>query len=148
MATPKYFTFAEMIRSRTAKDLGIDNTPTWEEIDNLRDLCENILDPLRAAYGKRTRVSSGFRCERLNKAVGGSKTSVHKRGSAADLQPIEDTFDNFRNFVVAWFKATGTKFDQILLERDKRTGELWIHIGQYNNSGQQRGIIRIMEVNG
>lgn len=143
---PQYFSFAEMIRSETARKKGIDNTPTWDVIDNLRDLCDNILDPLRAAYGKRVRVSSGFRCEKLNTAVKGAKTSVHKRGSAADLQPIDDTFANFRDFVVEWFRATGTKFDQLLVERDKKEGTMWLHIGQYNNAGQQRGQIKVMEV--
>ena len=54
--------------------------------------------------------------------------------------------EEFRDFVVEWFRKTGTRFDQILLERNKTTGAKWIHIGLYNNAGQQRGQIKVMEV--
>lgn len=143
MAT--YFTLAELLKSNTAKKNGIDNTPTFEVVDHLRELTEKILDPLRAAWGKPIRVSSGYRCPKLNSAVKGSATSVHMIGYAADLQ-TSGSFSKFRDFVVAWFKSTNTKFDQLLLERDEKTGDQWIHIGLYNNAGQQRGIVKVMEV--
>lgn len=143
MAT--YFTLAELLKSNTAKQNGIDNTPTFEVVRHLEELTEKILDPLRAAWGKPIRVKSGYRCPRLNAAVGGSKTSVHMIGYAADLQ-TSGSFSIFRDFTVAWFKSTYTKFDQLLLERDEKTGDQWIHIGLYNNAGQQRGIVKVMEV--
>ena len=92
MAT--YFTLAELLKSNTAKQNGIDNTPTFEVVRHLEELTEKILDPLRAAWGKPIRVKSGYRCPRLNAAVGGSKTSVHMIGYAADLQ----TSGSFRYF--------------------------------------------------
>lgn len=143
MAT--YFTLAELLRSDTAKKKNIDNTPSWEVVAHLAELVEKILDPLRAAYGMPIRVSSGYRCEKLNKAVGGASTSVHMLGYAADLQ-VSGSFNKFRDFVVEWVKKTGVKFDQILLESDKKKGAKWIHVGLYNNSGQQRGQIMVMEV--
>lgn len=142
---PTYFTLAELLKSDTAKRKGIDNTPTWEVVANLLELTRDFLDPLRAAWGKPIRVSSGYRCERLNKAVGGSATSVHKKGWAADLQ-TSGSFAKFRDFVVAWVREKGIKFDQLLLERDRKTGAQWIHVGLRNNAGQQRGIIKVMEV--
>lgn len=144
---PTYFTLKELLKSNTAEAQGIDNTPTWKVVDNLRDLTDTILDPLRAAWGGPIRVTSGYRSELLNTAVGGAPTSVHKRGSAADIKPSgKGTFTEFRDFVVRWFKTTGTKFDQLLIERNAKTGDMWLHIGQYNNNGQQRGQIKFMEI--
>ena len=142
---PKYFTLAEMLRSDTAAKKGIDNTPTWDDVAHLLELTETILDPLRAAWGKPIRVSSGFRCARLNTAVGGARKSVHMIGYAADLQ-TSGSFDKFWNFVLDWLSKSGTKFDQVIIEKDTRTGARWIHIGLYNNSGQQRRQIKTMEV--
>lgn len=145
MAAFKYFTLQELIRSEVAAKKKIDNTPTFEVVEHLRELTEKVLEPLRAAYGMSINVSSGYRCPALNKAVGGSATSVHQIGYAVDLQ-VSGSFEEFRDFVVEWFRKTGTRFDQILLERNKATGAKWIHIGLYNNAGQQRGQIKVMEV--
>ena len=81
----KYFTIKEMTKSSTAKANGIDNTPSDEEITNLQKLIEAVLDPLREWWGKPIRVNSGYRCEALNEAVGGSNTSQHRLGEAADI---------------------------------------------------------------
>lgn len=139
MAKHKYFELDEFISSPTAKKKGIDNTPSFEVVEHLDELVEKILDPLRAAYGMPIRVTSGYRCPALNKVVGGSDTSVHQIGRACDLQ-VGGSFDKFVCFAADWFKKTGTKFDQILIE--SANGVKWLHIGQYNNVGQQRGIIK------
>lgn len=145
MAKFRYFTLAELIKSDTAKKKGIDNTPDFEVVEHLSELVEKVLDPMRAAYGMPIKVSSGYRCPALNKAVNGAATSVHQIGYAADLQ-VGGSFNKFRDFVVEWFRKTGTKFDQLLLESDRRTGAKWIHVGLYNNARQQRGQIKVMEV--
>lgn len=139
----QYFELDEFINSSTAKKKGIDNTPSFEVVEHLDELVEKILDPLRAAYGMSIRVTSGYRCPALNKAVGGSDTSVHQIGYAADLQ-VGGSFDKFVAFVKDWLLKTGTKFDQLLIEKNK-SGERWVHIGLKNNSGQQRGQIKLME---
>jgi uncharacterized protein YcbK (DUF882 family) len=144
MTNHKYFTLAELLKSSEAKKRGIDNTPTFEIVAHLDELVGTVMDPLRAAYGQPIKVSSGYRCPELNRAVSGSATSVHMIGYAADLQ-VGGSFTKFRDFVVEWFRKTGTKFDQLLLESDRRTGAKWIHIGLYNNAGQQRGQIKVME---
>lgn len=145
MGKHKYFELNEFIRSDTAKKKGIDNTPTFELVEHLDRLVDEFLDPLRAAFGMPIKISSGYRCPALNKAVNGAATSVHMIGYAADLQ-VGGSFNKFRDFVVEWVKKTGTKFDQILLESNSKTGAKWIHVGLYNNAGQQRGQIKVMEV--
>ena len=91
--------------------------------------------------GQAIRVTSGYRCAALNTAVGGSATSAHLRGYAADLQTTGD-FGAFRDFVTRWAKTSGVKFDQIIVESDGRTS--WIHVGLYNSAGQQRGQLKTM----
>lgn len=143
MSTHKYFTLAELVKSDTAKKKNIDNTPSWEVVEHLSELVEKVLDPLRAAYGMPIKISSGYRCPALNKAVKGAATSVHMIGYAADMQ-VSGSFDKFRDFVVEWLKKTGTRFDQLLIESNS-SGAKWLHIGLYSNSGQQRGQIKLIE---
>lgn len=116
----KYFTIEELTRSDTATAKGIDNTPTPEIKANLERLVDKVLDGLREIYGKPITVNSGYRCPELNKAVGGSKTSDHVKGFAADLtggskQENEKIFNIIRdNF--AW--------TQLINERDFS----WVHV--------------------
>lgn len=131
----RYFKVAEMLKSETAEKNQINNTPSAEIEQNVEELLE-VLDDLREFYGKPIRITSGFRCTELNKLVGGSPTSAHGVGYAADLQPMGDTFDNFKAEVLRWLD-TGVKFDQCIIERNKNTQ--WVHFGLYNRKGQQRG---------
>lgn len=145
MGKHKYFELSEFIRSDVAKKKGIDNTPTFEVVEHLEELVEKVLDPLRAAYGMPIKISSGYRCPALNRAVSGSPTSVHMIGYAADMQ-VGGSFNKFRDFTVEWLKKTGTRFDQLIEEKDLRSGARWMHIGLYSNSGQQRGQIKNIEI--
>lgn len=82
----KYFTITELCASQKAKAYGINNhTISATVADNLVRLVDNVLDPLRKAYGKPITVSSGYRCEKLNRLVGGVTNSDHLLGMAADL---------------------------------------------------------------
>ena len=86
MQLSEHFTLEELIRSDAATRLAIDNTPGDTEINNLRRLCVEILEPLRQSVGVPVRVTSGLRVPVLNTAVGGSATSDHCHGRAADIQ--------------------------------------------------------------
>jgi hypothetical protein len=79
------FTVAEMTVSQEAVRRGILNNPTQEHISNLQKLCNDILEPLRARIGRPIVVTSGFRSPAVNQFVGGSKTSDHMKGCAADI---------------------------------------------------------------
>lgn len=81
----KYFSFQEMERSDAATRYAIDNTIPADLKNNVAQLIDNVLDPLREAWGRPLLVTSGYRCQRLNKVVGGSATSHHMRGMAADI---------------------------------------------------------------
>jgi hypothetical protein len=80
------FSLKELTKSDTATRLGIDNTPDDETIDNLKMLCEKVLQPVRDHFGKSVTVNSGFRSSETNQATGGSKSSDHVKGQAADIE--------------------------------------------------------------
>ena len=80
------FSLKEMTRSDAATRLGLNNTPDEKTIDNLKMLCEKVLQPVRDHFGKTVTVTSGFRSSETNQAIGGSKSSDHVRGQAADIE--------------------------------------------------------------
>jgi hypothetical protein len=83
------FTYGEFVKSYTATRFGIDNVPqlekTWKNIENL---AVNVIQPVRDEFGP-IRITSGFRCAKLNKKINGSKNSNHVKGEAADIEPVE-----------------------------------------------------------
>lgn len=148
MYTPEYFTFKELVYSDTAQARNIDNIPPWESIGNLLSLCENILDPLRRAWGKPIKINSAFRCQQLNDAIkGSSPTSVHRFGKAADLWPIGygSKFNEFASFVVKFLQDNNIGFDQVIIESNSQ-GQKWVHIGEYSTTGLQRGQVKNMHI--
>ena len=84
----KYFTLSELLKSDNALKNKLWNGAPKEAEENLRALVDEVLDPLREAYGRPIRVASGYRCPKLNRLVGGSPNSQHMRGEAADIQPV------------------------------------------------------------
>lgn len=152
----KYFTFNEFIESETAKQKQIDNTPEQWQLDNAEEFVNNLLDHLREDWGiycnlcnlgtGALRISSGIRCEELNKAVGGSKTSAHYRGYAADLIPYNGNLKEFKRFCIEWLKEKD--FDQFISEdEDENKIPRWIHLGYKNSSGQFRKAFMYMKNN-
>ncbi|MDO4971495.1 MAG: D-Ala-D-Ala carboxypeptidase family metallohydrolase [Bacteroidales bacterium] len=117
----KHFTLEELTRSTTASLRGIDNTPSAEAIGCLEQLVEHILDPLREAWGKPIHVNSGYRCPRLNKEVGGSPSSQHMKGQAADIT-TGNPADNRRLYHL--LSTQNLPVDQAINERDFS----WIHL--------------------
>ena len=136
MTTKSYFTIAELCASDTAKKYGIDNTPNPIITSYLQQLI-TFLNPLREAWGSAIKVTSGYRCEKLNSFVGGSKTSSHMIGYGVDLIPTNGKMNEFKKFIVDYMKTR--MFDQCIIEKSGKTE--WIHIGLYNAKGQQRRMI-------
>lgn len=137
----KYFQLEEFLDSSVARQKSISNLPSWDIIEHLREL-GFFLDDLREAWGSGINVSSGYRNEALNKAVGGVQNSVHQIGYAADIVPANGKFKEFAEFVENWAKDKA--YDQIIVEKSKKTK--WIHIGLYNNNHKQRRMCFLMDV--
>ena len=120
-----HFTIEEMYASDTAKRLGIDNKPTTQKMINLVYLCAFVLEPLRVAMNEPIKIGSGYRCEKLNKAVGGVYNSQHLKGQAADLCIDGDIKKGKR-----WFNyiKDHLPFDQLIWEHNQKTGSYWVHV--------------------
>lgn len=117
----EFFSIKELCKSATADKLGITNTPTKEIEENLTKLIDYILDPLRRAWGKPIMVNSGYRCPKLNRAVGGATTSQHLTGQAADIstgskEQNKKLFQLIQNLKLP--------FDQVI-DESKFT---WVHV--------------------
>ena len=111
MNLTKNFTLAEMVKSETALRHDMDNTPGEAEIANLKQLAEKVLQPVRDAYGKGVKVNSGYRHPEVNAKVGGSKTSDHCKGQAADIE-----IPGVANADLAKWITENLDFTQVILE--------------------------------
>jgi hypothetical protein len=133
----KYFSINELSASTEARKMGIDNTPTTEARANLTALVEAVLDPLRERYGYPVMVSSGYRCPRLNKAVGGSATSQHVKGEAADIY-VGKARDKAMLFSLIYYLLP---YDQLIWERGNDEAPAWIHVS-YREGRNRRECLR------
>ena len=112
-----------MTKSATAVRKGIKNDPSIQVCQSLTALIEKVLDPLREAYGKPIIVTSGYRCEKLNKAVGGAASSQHVKGEAADIRSVQDTPEENKKLFDLIVKL-GLPFDQLINEYNYD----WVHV--------------------
>lgn len=119
----KHFTLRELTKSDTAIRKGIKNVPNRQEEQNLITLVDKILDPLREAYKKPIIVTSGFRCEELNRLVGGSKTSQHRTGQAVDIRTVSDTPEENKK-LYDLIIGLNLPFDQLINEYNFD----WVHV--------------------
>lgn len=121
METPRYFDLTELLASKAAVQKKIPNLPTWEQVDNLRKL-GLLLDKIRVRFGRPITVSSGFRCDKLNAAVGGSKKSQHKNGEAADCESYDNRalFNTVKDMIEKGEITVGQLIDEYNYS--------WVHI--------------------
>lgn len=126
MKLSKNLSLGEVIKSTTAKRLGIDNTPDDWTTENLRQVALNVFQPLRDAFGCPIFVSSGYRSADLNRAIGGSNRSQHVEGRALDLDA--DVFGRCTNAqIFNWIKEN-VEFDQLIWEFGDEDNPDWVHV--------------------
>jgi zinc D-Ala-D-Ala carboxypeptidase len=126
------FTLKELTRSDAATRLGLDNQPNDEALENLKLLCEKVLQPVRDHFGKSVTVNSGYRSPESNAAVGGSRTSDHCKGQACDLE-----IDGIPNPELAQWIMDNLEYTQLILEfytpgGDPNAG--WVHVSYDPNN--------------
>lgn len=141
MQLTEHFSLEEMLHSESAVRLSFDEqfSPPDSVKENLKSLCENVLEPIRVRLGKSIHISSGYRCERVNSAIGGAETSQHLKGQASDTIAQGMTVEEFYQFV----KTSGIELDQCIQEFNH-----WVHIS-YNPFGQNRNqFLRAIKVDG
>lgn len=144
MKLTENFSLEEMIKSETAMRRDMDNTPGDAEIANLKTLAEKVLQPVRNHYGKGVKVNSGFRHPEVNAAVGGSKTSDHCKGQAADIE-----IPGVANADLAQWIVDNLDFTQVILEfyTPGIPDSGWVHVS-YNSADLKKQVLTAMKENG
>ena len=134
------FELAELIKSQVAERKGIPNNPSPDQIDNLKSLCINVLQPIRSEFDKPVIISSGFRSAELCISIGSKPTSQHAEGKAADLEiPGVDNME-----LAMWIK-NNLNFDQLILEfyKDGEPNSGWVHVS-WNGDNNRNQTLRAM----
>ena len=133
-----HFSLAELTKSQTATRKGIDNKPTLDHIENLTELCTQVLEPTRRNFGKPMVISSGYRSEELCEAIGSSKNSQHAKGEAADFEMF-----GIDNKELAKYIKNNLVFDQLILEfynpDDPSSG--WVHCSYSKEENRKQSLL-------
>ena len=145
MKLTENFSLNELTKSQTAERKGIDNTPSAEHQDNLKSLCEMILQPIRDHFGQVVSVSSGYRSPELCVAIGSSTQSQHAKGQASDFEIF-----GISNKELADYIDRNLDYDQLILEYWKGEDEPnsgWVHCS-FNTQGNRKQYLRAYKENG
>lgn len=144
MNLSKSFTLNELTKSQEATRLGIDNIPNEEQIQNLKILCEKILQPLRDFYGMPVSISSGYRSVTLCETIGSSAKSQHTKGQAADFEIF-----GVPNKEVSEFIVKNLEYDQCILEfwNENEPNSGWVHCS-YSSNGNRMQYLKAEKLNG
>ena len=144
MHLTKNFTLEELTKSETALRFGMDNTPNDEQLSNMVALCECVLQPIRDHFGKGVKVNSGFRDPEVNAKVGGSKTSDHCKGMAADIE-----IPGVANAELAQWIVDNLEFRQVILEfyTPGIPDSGWVHVS-YNPGDNKKQVLTATKQNG
>ena len=138
MKLSKNLRLAEMIRSESAKRLGISNQPTDEHIENMKRFAMMVFEPIRARFDTPIYISSGYRSEKLNKAIKGSLTSQHCSGEAADIDM--DGSSVITNADVFHYIKDNLEFDQLIWEFGDKNNPDWVHVS-YKDEGNRKEVL-------
>lgn len=139
MRLTAHFTLAEFTRSESAKRHGVSNEPTPEHLENIRVLCEKVLEPIRAKYGP-INISSGYRSKTLNHYIGGTLKSQHLEGKAVDIDM--DGMGTVTNKEIFEYIKYNLEFDQLINEFNYG----WVHVS-YNAGKNRKQILDALKVN-
>ena len=145
MKLTAHFDLAEFTRSESAKREGLDNTPTPEHLENLKILCEKVLEPIRLKYGS-INISSGYRGKMLNHFIGGSVNSDHCVGRAADID-MDDSGTGVTNTEIFNYIKDNLDYDQLIWEFGNKEKPDWVHVG-YRGKENRKQTLRATKVNG
>ena len=141
----KNLSLKEATRSNTARRLGIDNTPDGYAKGNMELLANKIFQPLREWVGGPIRVNSFYRCEELNRAIGGSSRSQHCEGRAIDLDDIHGHATNAEMFE---YIKDNLNFDQLIWEFGDEENPDWIHVSYVSEDQNRNRCLKAYKLNG
>jgi zinc D-Ala-D-Ala carboxypeptidase len=146
MKISEHISYKEATKSVTALRLGIDNTPNEYQLQNMELIAKNVFEPLRKAVGGAIKINSFFRCEDLNKAIGGSSRSQHCQGRAID---IDDNYGYMSNNDMYKYIKQNLDFDQLIFEfPDDKGNASWIHVSYVDADSNRKRCLKAIKENG
>lgn len=145
MRVSDHISYKEAIKSNTALRLDIDNTPGAYELTNMSGVAINIFEPLRKWVGGPIKINSFFRCEELNRAIGGSSRSQHCQGRAIDL---DDTFGHKTNAEMFNYIKENLNFDQLIWEFGDEKNPNWVHVSYVSDDENRGRCLKALKLNG
>ena len=145
MKLSAHFDLGEFTRSESAKREGLDNTPTPEHLENIKILCEKVLEPIRLRFGP-INISSGYRGKMLNHFIGGAVNSDHCVGRAADID-MDDMGSGITNTEIFNYIKDNLDYDQLIWEFGTKEKPDWVHVG-YRGKENRKQTLRATKVKG
>ena len=141
----EHISYKEGMHSNTALRKGLDNTPGPEELKCMHEIAEHLFEPLREWVGGPIKITSMFRGEPVNTAIGGSRNSQHMKGQALD---IDDTYGHKTNAEVYHYIKDNLIFDQLIWEFGDSTNPNWIHVSYVSDDLNRNKILIAEKING
>jgi len=141
----KHISYKEATRSATALRLGIENVPNEYELQNMEMVAKKVFEPLREAIDAPIKINSFFRCEELNKAIGGSTKSQHCQGRAID---IDDIYGHVSNAFMYYYIKDNLDFDQLIWEFGTDDSPDWVHVSYVDADSNRKRCLRAIRENG
>jgi len=145
MKISEHISFQEAIKSNTALRRGINNEPNDYQITNMVNIAHNVFEPLRKWVGGPIKINSMFRCEELNRAIGGSSRSQHCEGRAIDL---DDTFGYKTNKEMFDYIKENLDYDQLIWEFGDDDNPAWVHVSFISFDENRKRTMRAEKING
>ena len=141
----EHVSYKEGVYSTTATRRGIDNVPNDEQLANMELIAEKVFEPLRKYVGGPIKINSFFRCPKLNKAIGGARSSQHMKGQAMD---IDDTFGVVANSDMYNYIKNNLDFDQIIWEFGDDDNPNWVHVSYVSKEDNRNRCLRASKSGG
>jgi len=144
MKLSEHFALAEIIRSESAKRHGVSNQPSAEHLENIKVLCNEVLEPIRKLFGS-INITSGYRSRVLNHYINGSLNSQHCEGKAVDID--QDDMSVSSNAEIFNYIKDNLEFDQLIWEFGNHNKPDWIHVS-YNKGKNRKLVLKSIKTNG
>lgn len=140
MKITKHVAYSEIIHSDTARRKGIKNKPNKVQLANISKLCEKIFEPVRLNFKVPIYISSCFRSDKLNKAIGGAKGSQHMANNGAAMDIDADRYGKITNADIFYYILENLEFDQLIWEFGDAHNPAWVHVS-YNEGKNRKQIL-------
>jgi len=141
----KHISYKEATRSATALRLGIENIPNEYQLQNMEMVAKKVFEPLREAVDAPIKINSFFRCEELNKAIGGSSKSQHCQGRAID---IDDIYGHVSNAFMYYYIKDNLDFDQLIWEFGTDDSPDWVHVSYVDEDSNRKRCLKAYREDG